>query len=71
MNARTFAELARAEVVRDLREVLVRAGIGHGGRDVTGDQLEEAPVVVVERSAWADPQHQHTRGPLEPGAYDR
>ena len=59
------------ECLRALSLLLVSAGVGHGGRDVAGHEIEEAPVVIVEGAPWADPEHQHPGGLLEARACDR
>ena len=60
------------ELLGALALLLVGAGVGHGGRDVAGDELEEAPVVVVEGAPRADRRATSTpAGSRAPGARDR
>ena len=37
--------------------LLARGGVGHGRRDVTGEELEKYSVVVVERVSRVDAEH--------------
>ena len=48
--------------------LLVAPGVGDGGGDLDGDELEEAAVLVVERAARADAGDQHAGGLRLPGA---
>ena len=57
------------ELLGALALLLVGARVGDRRRDVARHELEEAPVVVVERSARADAEHEHARrAASSPGA---